>query len=375
MRVLICAGGTGGGIYPALAAASELRRLGLSHDQLVWLGTRGEMEETLVPRAGIQLKTVPGGPVIGVSLSTKILNVAKLVSSMSTTSGLIRRLKPRVMLLTGGYLAVPAALTAWLHRLPIVAYLPDVEPASAIRIAQRFASTIACTSEDSAAFLPPEKFVVTGYPVRPELREATALTRSAALSRFDLKPGRRTLFVFGGSRGARSINMALQSVLPRLLQEIQVIHISGTLTWPQVEQSAAGLDQHHRAYYRAYPYLHKEMGPAFRAADLVLARAGASMMGECPAFGLPAILVPYPHAWRYQKVNAAHLTDRGAAVTLPDEQLPEKLADMVLDLLHDEQRLSRMAAAAKSLDKPNAAAELAKLVLATGNRPPRGVAA
>jgi UDP-N-acetylglucosamine--N-acetylmuramyl-(pentapeptide) pyrophosphoryl-undecaprenol N-acetylglucosamine transferase len=118
------------------------------------------------------------------------------------------------------------------------------------------------------------------------------------------------------------------------------------------------------AYYRPYPYLHEQMGPAFRAADLVVARAGASMLGEAPAFGLPSILVPLAFAWRYQKVNADYLTERGAAVQLTDETLGEALLPTIEEILFYQTRLARMAAAAAALDKPNAATHLARLILA-----------
>ena len=125
-----------------------------------------------------------------------------------------------------------------------------------------------------------------------------------------------------------------------------------------------------RAFYRPYAYLHEEMGTAFRAADLALARAGASMLGECPAFGLPSILVPLTFAWRYQKVNADYLTERGAAVQLVDETLGQTLLPTVQELLFDHERLGRMGAAAAALDKPDAAADLARLILAEGSLDP-----
>ncbi len=205
--------------------------------------------------------------------------------------------------------------------------------------------------------------IVTGYPVRPELREAAAMSKDEALAQFDLLPGRPTLFVFGGSRGAQAINRALMSILPALLAQVQVIHISGTLTWPEVEANLANLSEEQMVYYRPYPYLHERMGAAFRAADLVLARAGASMLGEGPAFGLPAILVPLAWAWRYQKVNADFLTERGAAVQLTDETLPDQLVPTVQALLGDKARLAQMQQAAQALDVPDATTRLARLVM------------
>jgi len=369
MKLLICAGGTGGHIYPALAAASALQNLGVRRQDILWIGTRNNIEAELAPRAGFRLETLRGGAVVSSApLHRRIVNGMQLIGSIGAAARHIRQFRPDVMLMTGGYTAVPVTLAAWLRRVPGIIYLPDVEPGATIRLLQRFVQTIACTAEESRQFLPADKLVVTGYPVRPELRAANRLTKAEALAHFDLAPGRPTLFVFGGSRGAQNINRALMGVLPELLRTVQVIHISGTFTWPEVEANAAALEEKLRAWYRPYPYLHTRMGAAFRAADLALARAGASMLGECPAFGLPAILVPLTFAWRYQKVNADYLTARGAAVQSSDERLPAELLPTVQALLHDANRLAAMRAAAKALDTPDAARRLAEVILALGKR-------
>jgi len=371
MRLLVCAGGTGGGIYPALAAVAELRQQGLAATDILWIGAKGEMEETLVPRAGLQLATIPAGPLVGVPLGTRLRSAVKMARGFGAALGHIGRFRPAVLFITGGYVAAPVALAARARRVPIVIYLPDVEPGSTIRAVVPLARRVACTTDGSRAYVPSEKMVVTGYPVRPDIRAARALSREEALARFDLRPGRPTLFVFGGSRGARAINQALMAVLPQLLAEAQVIHVSGTLTWPEVEANAATLPAELQPFYRPYAYLHEEMGPAFRAADLVIARAGASMLGECPAFGLPSVLVPLAFAWRYQKVNADYLTERGAAIQLTDATLPQQLLPTVRALLFSSgdgrhgdgrNRLASMSAAAAALDRPAAAADLARLI-------------
>jgi UDP-N-acetylglucosamine:LPS N-acetylglucosamine transferase len=332
----------------------------------MWIGTRGQMEEELVPRAGLHLETIRGGPIAGVSPAKKMMNSAQLAWSMQTSARLIRRFRPHVLLLTGGYVNVPVALVARAMRVPAAIYLPDIEPGSAIRFLSRFVEKVASTAAESRAYFPDGKVVVTGYPVRPELRAAAALSRAEALAAFGLDTTRPALFVFGGSRGARSINRALIAVLPALLAEFQVIHVSGNLDWAEVEANAAALEEAVRAHYRPYPYLHERMGAAFRGADLVVARAGASMLGEAPAFALPSLLVPYPHAWRYQKVNADYLANQGAAIRVDDHLLPEKLLPLVQDLLRHQERLAEMCAAAKALDRPQAAESLAQLLLALG---------
>lgn len=320
------------------------------------------MEEQLVPRAGIRLETISGGPLVGVSLPTRLMNSGRLAGSLATVARIFRRFRPDVLLMTGGYVNVPVALVARAFRVPAAIFLPDIEPGAAIRTLSRFVEKVACSASESKQYFAEGKVVVTGYPVRTELREALTMSRTEALELFGLQPERRTIFVFGGSRGARSINEALAQGLEELLLRYQVIHVSGELDWPVVEQRTAGLSEEQRLYYRPYAYMHERMGAAFRAADLVVARAGASMLGESPAFGVPAILVPYPYAWRYQKVNADYLVDHGAAVRLDDAQMQQQLLPVIKSLMEDEARLLTMGAAAAALDRPRAAINLARLL-------------
>jgi len=224
------------------------------------------------------------------------------------------------------------------------------------------------TTEASRAYLPPHKVIVTGYPVRPELRR---VDREMARATLGLEPGLKTLLIFGGSRGARSINQAVMAVLGELLAECQVIHISGRLDWEEVAARREALVAAARARYHAYPYLHAEMGAALAAADLVVSRSGASVLGEFPLFGLPSVLVPYPHAWRYQRVNADVLVAQGAAVRLDDADLREKLLPTVRRLLADDATRARMAERARALAVPDAAERLAEQLWRCSGLEPR----
>jgi UDP-N-acetylglucosamine--N-acetylmuramyl-(pentapeptide) pyrophosphoryl-undecaprenol N-acetylglucosamine transferase len=174
--------------------------------------------------------------------------------------------------------------------------------------------------------------------------------------------------VFGGSRGARTINYALLAILPELLAEYQVIHITGKLDWEAINEKTADLPADLRERYQPFSYLHESMGLAFRSADLVVSRAGAATMGEFPAFGLPAILVPYPYAWRYQKVNADHLAVNGAAIRLNDEDMAEKLLPTIQRLMGDEQQLESMQAAAIRMYRPDAARNISDLLAELAGR-------
>ena len=353
MRLLIAAGGTGGGVYPALSVAQTLmidgQVVGRAADQLLWIGGLGGMEVGLITRAGLPFQAIHGAGVHGVGWRLP-LNALNLVRGLIEALGRVRAFRPEVVLVTGGFITVPVALAAWLNRVPVLVYLPDIEPALAVKAIAAVARRIAVTVEDSRAYLRGKDVVVTGYPTRPDL---TAGSRAAARLHFGLTD-RPALLVTGGSRGARSLNTATLAALSDWLRDYDVIHLSGESDWPAVEQARAALPAEQQAHYHAFPFLHA-MGLALAAADLVVSRAGASALGEYPLFGLPAVLVPYPYAWRYQKVNADYLVRRGAAVRLADEALGSALAGTVRGLLSDPARLADMRTAARAAATPEAA--------------------
>jgi UDP-N-acetylglucosamine--N-acetylmuramyl-(pentapeptide) pyrophosphoryl-undecaprenol N-acetylglucosamine transferase len=174
--------------------------------------------------------------------------------------------------------------------------------------------------------------------------------------------------ISGGSKGARLINQAITANLPELLKIAQVIHLTGELDWPEIQKLQVTLPAELSSRYHPFPYLHEEMALAFSSADVVLSRAGASTLGELPFFGLPAILVPYPFAWRYQKVNADYLADKGAAIVVENDVLSERLLPTLRSLIAEPEKLQKMSSAMASLAQPDAAARIADLVIEMGSR-------
>lgn len=341
-------------MYPAVTV---LEALNLDSDSVLWVGGRGGIEETLVTRREIPFKAIPAAGVHGVGLKRLPGNIWKLAKGFFSSLRILRVFKPDVLLFTGGYVAFPMAVAAL--RRPSLLYVPDIEPGLALKALARFAKRIALTTETSAAYFPNKsKLTVTGYPVRPGLKE---WTKEKALDYFGFTSDLPTLAVAGGSKGARSINMALIKVLPQLLEKMQIIHLTGHLDWEVVNENSKSLTTAQAKRYQAFPYLH-EMGATLAAADLIVSRAGASTLGEYPLFGLPAILVPYPYAWRYQKVNASYLEDRGAAVILQDEDLDAKLLDQVTALMGNRKKLIRMSRAMSALATPEAAFKIAAMI-------------
>ena len=341
-------------MYPAITV---LEALGPEKHTLLWVGGHEGMEENLVSRLGIPYTSIPAAGVHGVGLRQLPGNILKLIKGFFKSRQILRSFNPDALLFTGGYIAFPMAVAA--IRKPSLLYVPDIEPGLAIKALARFSDQIALTTAESAAYFPNKsKLTVTGYPVRPELKK---WTRSKALDYFNFDPALPTLTVTGGSKGARSINTALIKILPTLLDEMQVIHLTGHLDWDIVDAQTKHLPEDQAKRYQAFPYLH-EMGAAFAAADLIISRAGASSLGELPQFGLPAILVPYPYAWRYQQINAEYLADLGAAMILNDEDLETNLYAQIHSLITDRESLSRMSQAMTSVATPDAAQRIAGLI-------------
>lgn len=322
----------------------------------LWVGGEAGMEEALVKRHGIAFQSIPAAGVHGVGLAKMPRNLLLLGRGLIAANRILREFHPDVLFFTGGYVAVPVALVG--RSIPILLYVPDIEPGIALKSLARLSDVIAVTTNQSQKYFKKRVFK-TGYPLRADL---ALWDRETAQRHLGISGKQPALLVFGGSQGARSINLAVLYHLRALLQKFEIIHLTGDLDWQTVNAEREGLPEELAARYHVLPYLH-EMGAALSAADVVVSRAGASCLGEFPLFGLPAILVPYPHAWRYQKVNADYLTRRGAAVTLEDQRLKEELLVTLNVLMENPNKLKAMRAAMFELSHPRAADKIASILM------------
>ncbi|MSQ27677.1 MAG: undecaprenyldiphospho-muramoylpentapeptide beta-N-acetylglucosaminyltransferase [Dehalococcoidia bacterium] len=360
MKLVVSGGGTGGHVYPALAVIDALQQAPFSIDKadILYVGTAERAEARLAPQAGLAFYAIAAGAIRGrgpIELIRSTLNVLRGVAEAWV---LLQHIKPAAVFVTGGYVCFPVALAAWLRRIPIVLYLPDIDPGLAVRALARLATNIAVSAPPSVAQFPPGSTIVTGYPVRPEF---VPTPRDVACSRWGLDPSDSVLLVLGGSLGARSINRRIAESIELLLGRCQVIHICG-------EQDAAALEARRKELpdllqlrYLLFPYLHEGVRDAMAAADLAVSRSGASVIGEFTVMGVPSILVPYPHAGDHQLRNAQYLAQNGAAEVLPETSLPD-LIPTVLALMRDRDKLTGMAAAARSLARPESARQVAALI-------------
>lgn len=324
----------------------------LPTSNFLYVGSRGGVEEGIASREGLPFTAISTAGLRGLAPWTGARNFFKMMAGLAQSLRIVRDFSPDVVLVTGGYVCAPVAAAAWLFRVPLLVLLPDLEPGLAVRALSRLATRVSVSFPEVTKHFAERKVVAAGYPVRAEF---FAADRVGARKAFGLEEGLHTVTIFGGSRGAHSINLALSQCLERLLEVCQVIHICGQLDAERMMEHRAQLPERLRSRYRVYLYLHDEMPTALAAADLAVARAGAATLGEFPALGLPSILVPYPYAGQHQDLNADYLASRGAAVKIADAELGEKLLPTILELLDDEETLAEMSAQAQALARPDAA--------------------
>ena len=353
MKFALAGGGTGGHAYPAIAVAERLRTV--EGTELVYYGTDRGPERAVAEQAGIPFRAVPASAIRGRSPWRLATGLVRLWRGTEVAARALAEDHLAAVFATGGYAAAPVGRAA--HRLgvPLLVFLPDVKPGWAVRFLARYAATVACSVESSLTSLPAGRGVVTGYPVRRQFLEAT---RAEGIARFGLDPALRTVLIAGGSLGAHQINLAVAEMLRGLLEQAQVLHISGVEEEYWLAREREKLPDWLRSRYHLHAYT-DEMAYAMRAADLAVTRAGASTLGELPVSGLPAIVIP--GGFSDQHLNAAYLARQGGALMLPAARLDE-LDALVRALLDNHDRRGAMAEAMTRLARPDAAQRLADLL-------------
>ena len=364
--MILSGGGSGGHIYPALAVAQALRQ-GEGEEappELRYVGARGLLDESIVGRSGLPFTGVRAGPLrVGSPLRVLRSSVDLVIGTVQAWR-LLGRFRPDVVFATGGYASVPVGIAARLRRRPLLVYLPDVRAGWAVRLLSRLATRIATTTEHAPGDVAADATVV-GYPVREAFWSAD---RDEARERLDLPREAKVLLVSGASQGARRLNAAVAEQLDGLLELGHVLHLTGRVDETAMLEIRDTLTDAKRERYHVFGFL-EEMAGAMVAADLAVLRSGASVLGELPAAGLPAVLVPGVYEGWDQRPNARYLEERGAAVVLENDQL-EKLTDVVRELFSDDSRRRAMGAAALRLAQPEAAQRIAQVlreVAATGS--------
>jgi UDP-N-acetylglucosamine--N-acetylmuramyl-(pentapeptide) pyrophosphoryl-undecaprenol N-acetylglucosamine transferase len=353
LRILVAGGGTGGHIIPALAVAHELV---VRHGaEVLFVGTARGLEIRLVPEAGFRLRLIDVGPLKNVSLTTRLRTVMQLPLSILECRRILREFQPSAVLGVGGYASGPAMAAALWMKIPTMAFEPNAMPGLSNRLVGKRVQAAAVNFPAACAWF--NNCEVTGIPVRPRFFSIKAPADAAP-----------NLLVFGGSQGARILNLKVPSIAPALLDavpELTILHQCGARNVDATEAAytASGADP---ARWKVCPFF-DDMPSRFAAARLVLARSGASTVAELAAAGKPALLVPFAAAAdQHQHRNAEAMVDAGAAVMLDERELddrepgqPGKLLATLISLLSDSRRLEAMSAAARTQAHPGAAERIA----------------
>lgn len=352
---MIAGGGTGGHVFPALAVAQALR----AHDpaaRLVFVGADG-LERELVPAHGFELIQLPAGRLKGASTLARLRTLARVLPAVRRARRLLREFAPQVVVGVGGYASGPVVAAAALARIPVLLLEQNAVPGLTNRLLARFAAQVVVAFPQAADRLPRGRAILLGNPLRQALVAALQRPRDPP----GTGPGRH-LLVLGGSQGARALNEAITRAARQLagaLPALLITHQTGPAdaSWVAARYQQAGVA------VRVEPFI-QDMAEVYCKADLVLSRSGATTLAELTVAGLPAVLVPYPHAADdHQTANARELAQAGAAVLLPQAELdPGGLASLLAALLDDPSRLAAMSRAMRAAARPEAAAAVVRLV-------------
>jgi UDP-N-acetylglucosamine--N-acetylmuramyl-(pentapeptide) pyrophosphoryl-undecaprenol N-acetylglucosamine transferase len=348
MKVLFAGGGTGGHLYPAIALADALG----ARARIRFIGTADRLENTIVPQAGYELDTIPSRPLQrSLSMSTLRTIGANAMGVVQALRALVR-FSPDVVVATGGYVCFPVMLAAKLLRMVrrlhcgLALLEPNAQPGLTNRLLAPLVDEVwGAFSHSGAGFA--SKYVRTGIPVRASLFRPN--NRIEAARRFGLDSQRHTILVMGGSQGARTINEVVAALVTRraLPRQWQVLHVSGERDYAYMQAEEREPFDENRVVL--LPYL-PDMADAYALADVAIARAGASTLGELAALGVPSILVPYPFASEdHQLLNARAFEEAGACVVIQDRELNADSLWWTLRSVMQPERLLVMRKAARSL--------------------------
>lgn len=357
---ILAGGGTAGHVIPGLAVADALTRRGHARSSLLFVGSDHGIETRLVPEAGYAFVGLPGRGIQRRLTFANLAAAAGLVVALFKGIALVRRVRPQVVVVLGGFASLACIAGALLWRVPIVVAEQNARAGAANRVAGRFAKASAVAFPETD--LPRRE--VTGNPVRPEILAIDrARDRGAAREALGVPPTRTLLAVFSGSLGSRRINEAVRDLVQRWADrpDLAVRHVIGTRDWEELgvapELPEGGL------VYEPVRY-EDHMERLLAAADLAVTRAGGNTVAELAVAGVPAVLVPLPVAPRdHQTANAAVLVRAGGAVLVPDGELEAgRLAEVLAPLLDDPARVHAMSEAIRSVAYRDAADRVARLV-------------
>lgn len=357
-RIMISGGGTGGHIYPAIAIANAWKEK-YPDTEFLFVGAEGKMEMEKVPEAGYP---IAGLKVAGLQRNLSLQNLSlpfKIISSLSKASQLIKKFKPDAVVGVGGYASAPVLYMAQVKRIPTLIQEQNSYAGLTNKILAKRAKKICVAYPEMSQFFPENKIVFTGNPVRKDILNLEG-KKAAALERFVLLEGKKTILILGGSLGARTINQAVLKEMVALEKEgYQVLWQTGKIYFQaiQKEVKAAGLNHIHPLEFI------REMDLAYAAADLIVSRAGALSVSELSLVGKAVVFVPSPNvAEDHQTKNALAFVNAQAAILLKDNEAVGRLKNTIDQVFQDSDQLLNLGINIKKLAKPLAGQEIVEAI-------------
>lgn len=342
-KILISGGGTGGHIFPALSIADEIRRREPDAD-IRFVGALGRMEMERVPAAGYPIEGLPVAGFDRKRLWRNIPVLYKLWKSMRKARRIVRDFAPDIAIGVGGYASGPVLKAAQRRDVPTLIQEQNSYPGVTNKLLAKKAGAICVAYPDMERYFPADRIITTGNPIRHALLECK-LTQAEAKRKLGFDPEKPLVVALGGSLGARTINESIEASLPMLAEKgIDLLWQTGKLYADECAPKAASYPN-----VKAMPFV-DDMGAAYAAADLVVARAGAGTISEIEALGRPSILIPSPNvAEDHQRHNAEALANHNAAVMILDADARTRLSDTIAGLIDDPQRRQQIAEAAEAM--------------------------
>ncbi|MFH1784268.1 MAG: undecaprenyldiphospho-muramoylpentapeptide beta-N-acetylglucosaminyltransferase [bacterium] len=356
MRVLIAAGGTGGHVYPGIAVAQRLRA---NNIKVLLVGKKKKLASRIAQEYELPFKGIHSAP-FPRKVSFSLIKLAFILPfAILESVFIILSFKPHVIMGTGGYVSFPVVVAGFMLRVPTIIHEQNSIPGLTNRVLSKIATSITISFMSTQRYFPAKKTILTGNPVREGI---VSMEKAKALEYLQLKDYKRTVLVLGGSQGAHSINRAVGealSFMDNIRDTVQFIHITGEKDYDEVK----ALYQEKGYSARVAAFMH-DIEYAYKSANIVICRAGATTLAEITTLGIAAVIVPYPFATDdHQKKNAAFLADHDAAVVILDEDLNgERLSRVIMDIISSEEKLMIMSENSRKLGKPKAAEEILLLI-------------
>ncbi|MCB0725119.1 MAG: undecaprenyldiphospho-muramoylpentapeptide beta-N-acetylglucosaminyltransferase [Ignavibacteriae bacterium] len=353
MKVLFACGGTGGHIYPAIAIADEIMKRD-ENAGILFVGAKGKIEEKIVPDNGFELKTIT---IKGLDRKNFFKNITlpiKILGAVKDCRKIIREFGPDVAIGTGGYSSLPAIYAASKMGIPTLIQGGDSYPSKVTKFLSKYVSRVVINFEETRAHLKRKENIIRfSHPVRASL---SRVSKEEAYELFGLDSGKRTLFIFGGSQGAKGINEAVENIIDKLREmNINIIWQTGKTDFDRLHEKYNDDSQD----VKVYEFI-EHIGHAYSIADLVVCRAGISSIMELSTLGLAALLIPYPFAAEnHQEKNARTIERAKAGLVLEQNELKEKLFETIQSTLSNDVLLNEMRENIRQFSDPQAAEKIA----------------